>query len=86
MEKVPVILMGIQGSGKSTFYHKFLAKDLARVNLDTLKTRHKEKILIEECIENAKSFAVDNTNPTKEDRQRYIPLAKARHRYILGRY
>lgn len=84
MEKVLVIMMGIQGSGKSTFYHQFLAKDFVRVNLDTLKTRHQENLLIEDCIKAEKSFAVDNTNPTKEDRARYIPLAKTAGYKIIG--
>ena len=84
MEKVLVIMMGIQGSGKSTFYHQCLAKDFVRVNLDTLKTRYREKLLIEDCIKNGKSFAVDNTNPTRDDRRRYIPLAKAAGYTVIG--
>lgn len=84
MEKTLVIMIGIQGSGKSTFYHKFLKDDFVRVNLDTLRTRHREKLLIEECVENQKSFAVDNTNPTRLDRERYIPLAKAAGYRIVG--
>lgn len=84
MEKTLVIIMGIQGSGKSTFYHRFLAKDFVRVNLDSLKTRYQEKLFIEECIQNGKSFAVDNTNPAKEDRQRYIPPAKNAGYKIIG--
>lgn len=46
MEKTMVLMMGIQGSGKSTFYQKFLADNFVRVNLDTLKTRHQEQLLI----------------------------------------
>ena len=84
MEKTLVIMIGIQGSGKSTFYHKFLKDDFVRVNLDTLRTRHREKLLIEECVEKEKSFAVDNTNPTRLDRERYIPFAKAAGYRIVG--
>lgn len=84
MEKTLVIIIGIQGSGKSTFYNKFLKDEFVRINLDTLKTRHREKLLIEECIDNKKSFAVDNTNPTRLDRERYIPLAKAAGYRIVG--
>lgn len=84
MEKVLVIMMGIQGSGKSTFYHNFLTKKFVRVNLDTLKTRNQEKLLIEDCIKQGKSFAVDNTNPTKADRGRYIPSAKASGYKVIG--
>lgn len=84
IEKLLAIMIGIQGSGKSTFYHQFLANDFVRINLDTLKTRHQEKLLIEECIKKGKSFAIDNTNPTKDDRQRYIPSAKAAGYKIIG--
>ncbi len=84
MEKILAIMIGIQGSGKSTFYHQFLTKKFVRVNLDTLKTRHQEKLLIEKCLKEGKSFAIDNTNPTKADRQRYISLAKENGYRIVG--
>lgn len=84
MEKTMIIMIGIQGSGKSTFYHKYLASNYIRVNLDTLKTRHQENLLISECLKDGKSFAVDNTNPTKTDRQRYIPLAQHAGYRIIG--
>lgn len=84
MEKTMIIIIGIQGSGKSTFYHKYLSDSYVRVNLDTLKTRHQENLLISECIRNEKSFAVDNTNPTRADRQRYIPLAQYAGYKIVG--
>ncbi len=76
--------MGIQGSGKSTFYHRFLSKDYVRVNLDTLKTRHREQLLVEECLNSGKSFAVDNTNPTVDDRRRYIEPAKVAGYRVVG--
>ncbi len=78
-----IILMGIQGSGKSTFYRERLS-EYVHVNLDTLHTRNKEKLLIEECLEHGRSFVVDNTNPTKADRQRYIHAAKERGYQIEG--
>ena len=84
MEKSMVIMMGLQGSGKSTFYHEMLTKDFVRVNLDTLKTRHQEMLLIEDCIKKEKSFAVDNTNPTKDDRGRYIQPAKQNGYKVIG--
>lgn len=84
MEKTMVIMIGIQGSGKSTFYHKYLANSYVRINLDTLKTRHQEELLISECIRDGKSFAIDNTNPTRADRQRYIPLAQYAGYKVIG--
>ena len=70
-----IILIGIQGSGKSTFYRERLS-EYVHVNLDTLHTRNKERLLIEECLENGQTFVVDNTNPTKADREKYIDISK----------
>lgn len=84
MEKTAVILMGLQGSGKSTFYKTHLKSEFIHVNLDTLKTRNREMVLIADCYAQEKSFAVDNTNPTKADRQRYIPSAKRSGYKIVG--
>lgn len=84
MEKTLAILMGLQGSGKSTFYRTHLAKAFVRVNLDTLKTRHREKLLFDECLANGSSLAIDNTNPTRLDRQRYILPAKAAGYHVVG--
>ena len=84
MEKTAAILMGVQGSGKSTFYAAFLADRFVRINLDTLKTRNRERLLMEECLADGRSFAVDNTNPTRADRERYIPKAREAGYRIIG--
>lgn len=78
-----VILIGIQGSGKSTFYQHHLS-EMTHVNLDTLRTRHREEELISDCLLNYRSFVVDNTNPTRADRERYISAAKAHGFHIIG--
>ena len=85
-EKKMVIMIGIQGSGKSTFYRKFLSEDYERINLDTLKTRNNEWRAIDDCIARSANFAVDNTNPTKEDRAKYILAAKAHGYRVIGYY
>ncbi len=84
MGKTVVIMMGIQGSGKSTFYKTYLEKEYIRVNLDTLKTRGKERLLIEECVAVGRNYAIDNTNPTRADRERYIPYAKENGYRVVG--
>ncbi len=81
--KTAYIMMGIQGSGKSVFCRRFLAS-VERVNLDTLKTRTKEKQLIEDCHEKGCDYVLDNTNPTREDRARYIDPAKAEGYRVIG--
>ena len=84
MSRTVVILMGLQGSGKSTFFKTYLSDDFIRVNLDTLKTRHKESKLVSECIANGYDYAIDNTNPTKQDRERYILPARAAGYRVVG--
>lgn len=84
MSKTVAILMGLQGSGKSTFYKTYLSDNFVHVNLDTLKTRYQEKLLIEKCLSNEASYAIDNTNPTRLDRERYISAAKGAGYRIVG--
>ncbi|MDP8943268.1 MAG: AAA family ATPase [Actinomycetota bacterium] len=72
-----VILCGIQGSGKTTFYLDRFFHTHVRVNLDMLKTRHRERVLLNACIETGQRFVVDNTNPTASERRRYVEPARA---------
>lgn len=81
-----IIFIGIQASGKSTFYKERFFKSHIRVNLDMLKTRHRERLLLHACIEMKQPFVVDNTNPTKGDRQRYIKIAEGNKFKIIGYY
>ena len=85
ISKEAIIFTGIQASGKSSYYHQYFS-DYAHVNLDTLHTRNKEKRLLEECIHEEKSFVVDNTNPTRKDREKYIALAKENGYKVKGYY
>lgn len=84
-EKTAVIFIGIQASGKTTFYRENFG-DLVHINLDTLHTRKKENKLLSECAESGISFVADNTNPTKEEREKYIRIAKQYGYYIKGYY
>lgn len=85
-EKSPkaIIFIGLQASGKSTFFHQHLSPDFVHINLDTLHTRNKEAKLIDDCLQQQKSFVVDNTNPTVVDRRRYIQAAKANGYFVEG--
>lgn len=80
-----VIFTGIQASGKSTFFRQRFSPDYVHINLDSLHTRNKERMLLAECLERQASFVVDNTNPTADDRKRYIQAAKE-HGYWLEGY
>nr|WP_267877381.1 AAA family ATPase [Massilia mucilaginosa] len=41
-----------------------------------MKTRYREKKLLEICLDTDMPFVVDNTNPTREVRAKYIDLLK----------
>jgi len=81
-----LLFIGIQATGKSTFYKQNFIDTHIRINLDMLKTRHRETILVNACLEAKQSFVIDNTNPYRTDRQRYIPLAKAAGFTVIGYY
>lgn len=71
-----IIFTGVQASGKSTFYMLNLYHSHLRINLDMLKTRHRENIIFEAGLVSKTKMVIDNTNPTKADRARYIQRAK----------
>ena len=81
-----VIFIGLQASGKSSFYRDRFINTHIRLNLDMLKTRHREKLLFHACLEAKQPVVIDNTNPSKSDRLRYIPIAKEHKFKITGYY
>ncbi len=83
MEPKMILFIGIQASGKSSFYRKYLS-DYEHISLDVLNTRNKERLAIEECIAKEKSFVIDNTNPTKEDRKRYFDKIAGKDYQAVG--
>jgi predicted kinase len=81
-----VLFIGIQSSGKSTFYKQRFADTHLRLNLDMLKTRYREQLLFEACLTAKQPVVIDNTNPTVEERTRYITPAKAQGFSVVGYY
>ncbi len=81
-----VIFIGIQATGKSSFYLEHFIDSHVRINLDMLRTRNRESILMQACLKAKQSFVVDNTNLTREDRRRYIPAAIEHGFDVLGYY
>lgn len=78
-----VILIGIQGSGKTTFCKQQFFTTHVRISLDMLRTRNREQILLNACIRARQPFVIDNTNPTSAVRAKYIEAARdARYRVI----
>jgi predicted kinase len=72
-----VIFIGIQATGKSAFYLEKFFRTHMRINGDMLKTRHREELLVQACLEGKTSFVLDKMNLTRSHRAAYIGRAKA---------
>ncbi len=81
-----IIFCGIQATGKTTFFKEKFFKTHIRISLDQLNTRNKEQKFIETCLATQQRFVVDNTNPTKEDRAKYVLVAKSNNFKVIGYY
>ncbi len=81
-----IIFCGIQATGKSTFYKKNFFNSHVRISLDLLRTRHREMVFLQACLQTRQKLVVDNTNPTAAERQRYIGLARAAGYEVIGYY
>lgn len=79
-----IVLIGIQASGKSTFYKERYLDTHLRLNMDMLRTRYREKLLLQAFVEAKQPFVVDNTNPLPEDRAKYIEAARTQRFRIVG--
>jgi len=81
-----VIFCGIQAAGKTTFFEQRLASSHVRISLDVLRTRTREKQLLDECLRSGRSFVVDNTNVKRADRAPYIAAARKTGYRVVGYY
>jgi predicted kinase len=85
-----VIFIGLQASGKSTYFrerfaatHELVSKDLFPNNRNR---NRRQAQLIEAALGAGSSVVVDNTNPTVEDRQSLIRLGREHGAKIVGYY
>ena len=81
-----ILFIGIPGSGKSSFYKERFYATHVRINRDMLKAPHRERRLIETCLETGQRFVIDNTNLTRAARADYIRLAKEAKFRLVGYY
>lgn len=81
-----VILVGIQGSGKTTFYRERFSDTHVRISLDVLKTRGRAQKLMQTCLETRQPFVVDNTNVLAAERATYIAPARTAGFAVTGYY
>lgn len=79
-----ILFIGIQAAGKSTFYRERFFETHVRISMDLLRTRRREQLLLDTCIRGGQRFVIDNTNPTVEERARYIRPARAAGFRVVG--
>ncbi len=79
-----VIFIGIQASGKTTFYRERFFDTHVRLSLDMLRTRNRERILLEACLAARQPFVIDNMNVLAAGRAVYIEAAKRAGFRVVG--
>lgn len=79
-----IIFCGIQATGKTTFFVEKFFKTHIRISLDQLHTRNKEQQFMDTCFATQQRFVVDNTNPTRADRAKYISIAQSHKFKVIG--
>src|ERR1700757_1106274 len=79
-----VLFIGIQATGKSSFYKQRFFRTHVRINLDMLKTRNRERLLLDACLEGRTKVVIDNTNLTRDERSQYIQAAKGAGFRVVG--
>src|SRR4051812_37165942 len=79
-----ILFIGIQAAGKTTFYRERFFETHVRVSMDLLRTRYRERLFMDACLSTQQRFVVDNTNPTRADRARYIEAARRARFRVIG--
>lgn len=76
-----VVFVGLQASGKSSFYRSRFARSHALVSKDLLRNNRnrerRQRELVAAALARGESVVVDNTNPTAADRAPLVAIARA---------
>lgn len=85
-----VIFIGLQASGKSTFYRNRLADTHDLVSKDlfphTRNPARRQRQLVEVSLQAGRCVVIDNTNPTIEERAELIDLGRSFKANVVGYY
>lgn len=70
-----ILLVGIQASGKSTYYRRFFFETHVQIGIDMLFPPACEGIILKACLMAGQPVVIDNVLVTAARRQKYILLA-----------
>ncbi|GGK27631.1 hypothetical protein GCM10008955_21800 [Deinococcus malanensis] len=83
-----VVLMGLPGSGKTTFYRSCFATTHVQVGKDLFPNNRnkarRQQHLLEAALAGGLGVVLDNTNPTMDDRAAPITLAHTYGAAVIG--
>jgi predicted kinase len=83
-----VLFIGLQGSGKSSFYRERFAATHVLVSKDlwpnAKKREARQRRLIAQALAQGRSVVVDNTHPRVEDREPLIALGREQGARVVG--
>ena len=81
-----ILMIGIPGSGKSTFAAAHFPPGYVRISRDVLRTRARVAAALAEALEKRRDIVIDNTNVMRIERERFILPAKAVGYRVTGYY
>lgn len=85
-----VMFVGLQASGKTSFYRTRFAQTHVQISKDRLRNNRRperrQQQLIREALGERRSVVVDNTNPTRADRALLIAIAREYGARVIGCY
>ena len=85
-----IVFVGLQASGKSTYYHNHLAATHVHVSKDLMENARNRDARLEEMIDKAlaegRSVVVDNTNPTPAVRAPLVAIGRRHGARVLAYY